>query len=153
LLAPTLLLCFLFVFRAQFVLVMLVLFTLTLPLLVLAYVSNKVLAVVLTIITVATYWTVNEVARDVEDPFLYGKLAVVQEWCVTLLSRGSLYGTVRLLLFKSGPLSPSQCQGTNCCSIVCTVSLSQGTAKEWREGVCAAAPGSSRLRVCAPLYM
>jgi hypothetical protein len=75
------------------VLVMLVLFTLTLPLLVLAYVSNKVLAVVLTIITVATYWTVNEVARDVEDPFLYGKLAVVQEWCVytvSLLSRGSL---------------------------------------------------------------
>lgn len=60
--------------RAQFVLVMLVLFTLTLPLLVLAYVPNSPLAVVLTVVTVATYWTVNEVARDVEDPFLYGEL-------------------------------------------------------------------------------
>lgn len=58
--------------RAQFVLVMLVLFTLTLPLLMLAYVPNHPLAVVLTVATVATYWTVNEVARDVEDPFLYG---------------------------------------------------------------------------------
>lgn len=54
---------------------MLVLFTLTLPLLVLAYVPNTILAVVLTVVTVATYWTVNEVARDVEDPFLYGELA------------------------------------------------------------------------------
>lgn len=63
--------------RAQFVLVMLVLFTLTLPLLVLAYVSNKALAVVLTVITVTTYWTVNEVARDVEDPFLYSEQLAV----------------------------------------------------------------------------
>jgi hypothetical protein len=54
------------------VLVMLVLFTCTLPLLILAYVPNHALAVVLTVVTVATYWTVNEVARDVEDPFLYG---------------------------------------------------------------------------------
>jgi len=52
---------------------MLVLFTLTLPLLVLAYVPNSTLSVMLTVVTVATYWTVNEVARDVEDPFLYGE--------------------------------------------------------------------------------
>lgn len=52
---------------------MLVLFSLTLPLLVLAYVPSTGLAVALTVITVATYWTVNEVARDVEDPFLYGE--------------------------------------------------------------------------------
>lgn len=57
--------------RAQFVLLMLVIFTVTLPLLVLAYVAHSVLAVVVTVMTVSTYWAVNEVARDVEDPFLY----------------------------------------------------------------------------------
>lgn len=57
--------------RAQFVFMMLVLFTATLPLLVLAYIPNSVLAVVLTVVTVLTYWAVNEVARDVEDPFLF----------------------------------------------------------------------------------
>lgn len=51
-------------------LVMLVLFTFTLPLLVLAYVQDSGLAVVLTVLTVSTYWTVNEVARDVEDAFI-----------------------------------------------------------------------------------
>ncbi|KAF8057858.1 hypothetical protein HT031_005804 [Scenedesmus sp. PABB004] len=94
---------------AQFVLVMLLLFTATLPLLVLAYVPNSALvrpqraagrrrgraagaargtarrggavtprararaaqAVVLCVVSTATFWAVNEVARDVEDPFLY----------------------------------------------------------------------------------
>ncbi len=27
----------------------------------------------LTVVTLATYWTVNEMASDVEDPFLYGE--------------------------------------------------------------------------------
>jgi hypothetical protein len=58
--------------RAQFILVSLIIFTLTLPLLLLAYVPNPALAVVLCVLTVGTYWSVNEVARDVEDPFLYG---------------------------------------------------------------------------------
>ncbi|WIA42693.1 hypothetical protein OEZ86_008645 [Tetradesmus obliquus] len=43
---------------AQFVLVMLVLFT------------NSSMAVVITVMTTAIFWTVNEVARDVEDAFI-----------------------------------------------------------------------------------
>jgi cell division protein FtsW (lipid II flippase) len=56
--------------RAQFVLVMLVLFTVTLPLLVVAYVNDSGMAVVITVITTSVFWTVNEVARDVEDAFI-----------------------------------------------------------------------------------
>jgi hypothetical protein len=56
--------------RAQFVLVMLVLFTVTLPLLVVAYVNDSGMAVVITVMTTSIFWTVNEVARDVEDAFI-----------------------------------------------------------------------------------
>jgi hypothetical protein len=52
------------------VLVMLVLFTVTLPLLVMAYVQDSGLAVVITVMTTSIFWTVNEVARDVEDAFI-----------------------------------------------------------------------------------
>lgn len=46
--------------RAQFVLVALLLFTATVPLLVLAYVPNVGLAIALSIMTCGTYWAVNE---------------------------------------------------------------------------------------------
>jgi hypothetical protein len=51
--------------------VLLVMYTFSCPLLIVAYVSSEWLAVMLSCISVCTYWTINEVARDLEDPFLY----------------------------------------------------------------------------------
>jgi cell division protein FtsW (lipid II flippase) len=42
---------------------MLVLFTVTLPLLVVAYVNDSGMAVVVTVVTTSIFWTSNEVAR------------------------------------------------------------------------------------------
>jgi hypothetical protein len=51
--------------------VLLVMYTFSCPLLIVAYVSSEWVAVTLSCISVCTYWTINEVARDLEDPFLY----------------------------------------------------------------------------------
>jgi hypothetical protein len=76
--------------RAQFVLVMLVLFTVTLPFLVMAYVENVGLAVVVTVMTTSIFWTVNEVARDVEDAFI---MEPNSEWQYMCGTRGSTCGS------------------------------------------------------------
>lgn len=56
---------------AQFILVLLVFHTVTVPLLITAYIRVAWLAILLSGMSVITYWTLNEVARDMEDPFLY----------------------------------------------------------------------------------
>lgn len=56
---------------AQFVFVSLLMFTFSCPLLIIAYVPNTGLAIFLSVLSVSTYWGCNEVARDIEDPFLY----------------------------------------------------------------------------------
>lgn len=56
---------------AQLVAVCLLVYALTLPFVISAYVSAPLLAVVLDMISVVTYYVLNEVARDLEDPFLY----------------------------------------------------------------------------------
>lgn len=56
---------------AQFVMVLLVLHSFLAPILIVAYIRTTWLAVVLSVVSVVTYWALNEVARDMEDPFLY----------------------------------------------------------------------------------
>eukprot|EP01025_Chloroclados_australasicus_P030869 TRINITY_DN3106_c0_g1_i1.p1 TRINITY_DN3106_c0_g1~~TRINITY_DN3106_c0_g1_i1.p1 ORF type:complete len:491 (-),score=51.58 TRINITY_DN3106_c0_g1_i1:2910-4268(-) len=56
---------------AQAVLVFLIAYTLTVPFVISAFVKSTWLACVITFMAVATYWTLNEVARDLEDPFWY----------------------------------------------------------------------------------
>lgn len=56
---------------AQAVLLMLLIFSFTVPLLMVAYVERLWLAVLLDIVTVQSYCSLNEVARDLEDPFVF----------------------------------------------------------------------------------
>eukprot|EP01026_Neomeris_dumetosa_P066766 TRINITY_DN647_c0_g1_i12.p2 TRINITY_DN647_c0_g1~~TRINITY_DN647_c0_g1_i12.p2 ORF type:complete len:182 (-),score=20.45 TRINITY_DN647_c0_g1_i12:1126-1671(-) len=46
-------------------------YTLTVPLVISAFVKSTWLAALITFISVCTYWTLNEVAQDLEDPFWY----------------------------------------------------------------------------------
>lgn len=56
---------------AQAVLLLLVLFAFTAPLLIAAYVERLWLAILLDVISVQSYFVLNEVARDLEDPFIF----------------------------------------------------------------------------------
>lgn len=56
---------------AQAVLLLLILYAFTLPLLVAAFVNQLWLAILIDIIAVQSYFALNEVARDLEDPFVY----------------------------------------------------------------------------------
>eukprot|EP01024_Parvocaulis_polyphysoides_P014826 TRINITY_DN16220_c0_g1_i2.p1 TRINITY_DN16220_c0_g1~~TRINITY_DN16220_c0_g1_i2.p1 ORF type:complete len:459 (+),score=57.88 TRINITY_DN16220_c0_g1_i2:128-1504(+) len=56
---------------AQAVLVFLLIYTVTVPFVIGAFVRSSWLAAIITFIAVLTYWTLNEVARDLEDPFWY----------------------------------------------------------------------------------
>eukprot|EP01023_Acetabularia_acetabulum_P020213 TRINITY_DN20429_c0_g2_i1.p1 TRINITY_DN20429_c0_g2~~TRINITY_DN20429_c0_g2_i1.p1 ORF type:complete len:458 (+),score=86.68 TRINITY_DN20429_c0_g2_i1:226-1599(+) len=56
---------------AQAVLVFLIIYTVTVPFVIGAFIKSVWLAAVVTFIAVLTYWTLNEVARDLEDPFWY----------------------------------------------------------------------------------
>lgn len=53
------------------VLVLLVLYALLLPVLVVAFVERTWVGLVINFLSVQSYWTLNEVARDLEDPFVY----------------------------------------------------------------------------------
>lgn len=44
-------------------------FTLTLPLMICAFVNSTWLACLLTFVTTISYWACSEVARELEDPF------------------------------------------------------------------------------------
>ena len=52
-------------------LLLLVLYAFTLPLLVAAFVNKLWLAILIDIIAVQSFFALNEVARDLEDPFVY----------------------------------------------------------------------------------
>ena len=56
---------------AQLVLLLLITFSFTCPLLIVAWVEPLWLGTVLDFICVQTYWALNEVARDLEDPYVY----------------------------------------------------------------------------------
>ena len=56
---------------AQLVLMLLLVFSVTCPLLVVCWVDTLWLSVILDFIAVQTYWALNEVARDLEDPYVY----------------------------------------------------------------------------------
>lgn len=56
---------------AQMVLILLILYALLVPLLVVAFVNRTWVGLVINFISVQSYWTLNEVARDLEDPFVY----------------------------------------------------------------------------------
>ena len=53
------------------VLVMLLLYAVTVPLVVVAFVDSTWMGIVVNFICVQSYWCLNEVARDLEDPFVY----------------------------------------------------------------------------------
>ena len=53
------------------VLVMLLLYAITVPLVVVAFVDSMWMGIVVNFICVQSYWCLNEVARDLEDPFVY----------------------------------------------------------------------------------
>lgn len=52
-------------------LILLILYALLVPLLVVAFVNRTWVGLVINFISVQSYWTLNEVARDLEDPFVY----------------------------------------------------------------------------------
>ena len=53
------------------VLVMLLLYAVSVPLVVVAFVDSMWMGIVVDFICVQSYWCLNEVARDLEDPFVY----------------------------------------------------------------------------------
>lgn len=53
------------------VLVMLLLYAITAPLVVVAFVDSMWMGIVVNFICIQSYWCLNEVARDLEDPFVY----------------------------------------------------------------------------------
>ena len=55
---------------AQLVLILLLVFSATCPLLIVAWVDSIWLGVLLNFFAVLTYWALNEVARDLEDPYV-----------------------------------------------------------------------------------
>jgi len=56
---------------AQTIFLLLLLLTVTVPLMVCAYIKALWLQILVTVLGVSTYWALNEVARDLEDPFIY----------------------------------------------------------------------------------
>ena len=56
---------------AQIVLIMLILYALIVPLIVVAFVNRMWIGLVINFLSVQSYWSLNEVARDLEDPFVY----------------------------------------------------------------------------------
>ena len=53
------------------VMIMLVLYALTVPLVIVAFVKSTWMGLVVNFLCVQSYWGLNEVARDLEDPFVY----------------------------------------------------------------------------------
>ena len=56
---------------AQMVLIMLIMYAISVPLVVVAFVDSTWLGIVVNFFCVQSYWCLNEVARDLEDPFIY----------------------------------------------------------------------------------
>lgn len=56
---------------AQMVLIMLIFYALTVPLVVVAFINSTWVGLVINFLSVQSYWCLNEVARDLEDPFVY----------------------------------------------------------------------------------
>ena len=50
---------------------MLILYALTVPLVVVAFINSTWMGLVVNFLCVQSYWCLNEVARDLEDPFVY----------------------------------------------------------------------------------
>ena len=50
---------------------MLILYALTVPLVVVAFINSTWTGLVVNFLSVQSYWSLNEVARDLEDPFVY----------------------------------------------------------------------------------
>lgn len=53
------------------VLVMLIMYAISVPLVVVAFVDSTWIGIVVNFFCVQSYWCLNEVARDLEDPFVY----------------------------------------------------------------------------------
>ena len=53
------------------VLVMLIMYAISVPLVVVAFVESTWMGIVVNFFCVQSYWCLNEVARDLEDPFVY----------------------------------------------------------------------------------
>jgi len=56
---------------AQLLTLLMVLYVITLPLVMAAYLADVVISTGLTFVAAITYWATNEVARDLEDPFVF----------------------------------------------------------------------------------
>lgn len=56
---------------AQMVLIMLLMYAMTVPLVVVGFVDSIWLGCLVNFFCVQSYWCLNEVARDLEDPFVY----------------------------------------------------------------------------------
>eukprot|EP01025_Chloroclados_australasicus_P009970 TRINITY_DN13879_c0_g2_i10.p2 TRINITY_DN13879_c0_g2~~TRINITY_DN13879_c0_g2_i10.p2 ORF type:complete len:252 (+),score=12.30 TRINITY_DN13879_c0_g2_i10:727-1482(+) len=55
---------------AQMVLILMLLHMLTVPVMICAFIRDTYIAIVLSFMAVQTYWALNEVARELEDPFM-----------------------------------------------------------------------------------
>mmetsp|Transcript_12415 Transcript_12415/g.31747 ORF Transcript_12415/g.31747 Transcript_12415/m.31747 type:complete len:462 (-) Transcript_12415:1232-2617(-) len=55
---------------AQMLLVFLIFYSACQPLMLVAFIKSLWLVILLNLLSVGTYWTINEVARDLEDPFI-----------------------------------------------------------------------------------
>jgi len=56
---------------SQAIVLVLCIYTLTIPLVMWVWIENMGLGIALAFCATFTYWTLNEIARDLEDPFLY----------------------------------------------------------------------------------
>lgn len=51
--------------------IMLIFYALTAPLVVVAFINSTWIGLFINFLSVQSYWCLNEVARDLEDPFVY----------------------------------------------------------------------------------
>lgn len=81
---------------AQSVLILLILYAISVPLIVVAFINSTWQGLVVNFLCVQSYWCLNEVARDLEDPFVYDPndlpLSRYQVWEPSLL--GSLMTSI-----------------------------------------------------------
>ena len=109
------------------VLVMLIMYAISVPLVVVAFVDSTWMGIVVNFFCVQSYWCLNEVARDLEDPFIYDPndlpLARYQVWRPTVNIRFDSIVSVHITMSWCKSSSDSIQQATISCYWMLSLSI------------------------------
>jgi len=99
---------------AQLVLLLLVLFAVSMPVLVAALITETWVGAVFCYFATTTYWALNEIARDIEDPFLYDPNHLPLSWLQYKLNERLL----QVLRALREPIPSSELDGAVQCTLI-----------------------------------